>query len=267
MNQHRIIPTRNFLLGSEAVANVLLGRSNPSRFILIEGRAGTGKSTLANALLKTYEGSILYSVSELETPRSLVSGLVDAVHGFGVTTYTSRASSRVLHARLLQDLEYAGWPPLLLDEADRLDRMRNGISLLEVVRDIHDRGNSPIILFSIAHLARRLANPNGGYAEAFSSRIAAHVRFERASLEDGELLAQHLGLKFDADLIAHCVEVSRGSFRPLVGLFAEIERVAKAAGVNKLNLAKWKQLSSYAGMPASAPRRIGRPSEAPKAVA
>jgi hypothetical protein len=68
-------------------------------------------------------------------------------------------------------------------------------------------------------------------------------------------------VKFDGDLIAHCVAASGGSFRPLLDLFAEIEQLAKTAGTRSLSLAKYRQLASFAGMPAAAPtRRVGRSS-------
>jgi Cdc6-like AAA superfamily ATPase len=265
-----IVNTRNPLLLGETIAQLLARPPESGRFGIVEGPAGTGKTTTAKMLAKRF-GGIYFSVRELESPRSLFVGLLDLLGG-----WTEELRLHRLHALLMYELERKRWPVLLLDEADRLDKKsRDGVSLLEVVRDVHDRSLSPIILFSISHLARRLANATGGgYEEAFSSRVAAHVRFERASLEDAELLAERLveDVKFDGDLIAHCVTVSGGSFRPLLGLFAEIEQLAQTAGMRTMSLAKYRQLASFAGMPASPPtRRAGRSSaptlKGPKAIA
>ncbi len=271
--KNKIAPTRNVLLCSEALTPlVTLARwedSGRGRFVVIDGPAGTGKTTIAKYLAEKFNG-IFYRVPELATPRSFFSDLVSAVNHFTVGLH----SAQRLFERLIADLAARGWPPIFLDESDRLDRVRGGVSLLECARDVHDSSGCPILLFSIANLARRLANPAGGYAEAFSSRVAARIRFERASQEDAELLAQSLleDVKLDADLIAHCVAASGGSFRPLLALYAEIERLARAAGIDKVGLAKYQQLASFAGLPAAAPARRAKsngaePERPKKAVA
>jgi|GEM_PF-1992239 len=261
MKQNILVPTRNVLLLSQAVEQISAMGADSAMFVLVSGPAGTGKSSAARMLAKQRRG-VYYSVAEGETARSLLSGLLDPLNG-----WAENMPARQLRDYLLGELEHRHWPPLLLDEADRLDVTRNQVNLLEVVRDIHDRAHSPIVLFSIAHLARRLANPTGGdYAEAFSSRVAMQIKFERASLEDCELLAERLleGVKFAGELIAHCLTVSGGSFRPLLGLYAEIEQLAKTAGIDKIGLRKYEQLRSFAGLPAPAPARRAK-SSAPEA--
>jgi hypothetical protein len=78
-------------------------------------------------------------------------------------------------------------------------------------------------------------------------------------LVDAELLARSLieDVKLDADLLQQCVSESGGSYRPLLRLFEQIERTAKSAGIRTVSLAKWRQLASFAGLPAGAepPRR------------
>lgn len=255
MKRNVFVPTRNALLLSETIAEILARRSGAARFAVVSGPAGTGKSTVARNAAKQ-SGGICFSVRETETARSLYSGIVNALNG-GVIVELH--STQKLFERLVANLESAGWPPLLLDEADRLDRTRGGISLLEATRDIHDFTGSPIVLFSIGHLARRLANPAGGYQEAFATRAVTQIRFERADLSDAQLLAQNLleDLQLDLDLLEYCVSVSGGSYRPMLAMFEEIDRSAKAAGIRSLGLVKWRQLFGFAGLPAGAesPRR------------
>jgi DNA transposition AAA+ family ATPase len=258
MKQNLIVPTRNPLLLGETIAEVLAGRPGAARLAVVEGPAGTGKTSVAKNAAKQ-SGGIFFSVPEIVTACSLYSGIVNAANRGVIVELHS--TQRLLE-RLISDLENAGWPPIFLDEADRLDRVRGGISLLEATRDIHDFSGSPIVLFSIGPLARRLLSPMGGLPEAFSTRVVKQIRFERASLEDAQLLAQRLleDVKFDADLIAHCVAASGGSFRPLLALYSEIERLARAAGIDKIGLAKYQQLASFAGLPAPAPARRAKSS-------
>lgn len=252
MKADLLIPTRNVLQLGEAIESAVSRRPGSGRLVVCEGPAGTGKTSSAKAIAMRYRGAY-YSVPELITPRSLISGIVDSLVGWRVDMYSVQA----LHERLFEELEQREWPPLLIDEADRLDRVRGGCHLLEVVRDIHDhaRCKSPIILLSIGRLARRLENATG-YAAAVSTRICARVAFSKCTLKDAKLLASGLleGVKLDDDLIAHCLAQSRDSIRPLLGLYAEIEQIARAAEIQTVSLAKWEQLASYAAPSAPAPR-------------
>ena len=263
MKQNVIAPTRNALLLGEILAEIsahrLGHRPGSARFAVVEGPAGAGKTTAARNAAKQ-SGGIFFSVPEIVTPRSLYSGIVNAANGGVIVELHS--TQRLLE-RLISDLENAAWPSIFLDEADRLDRVRGGISLLEATRDVHDFSASAIVLFSIGPLSRRLANPVGGYQEAFSSRVITRIQFERADIQDAQLLGQHLlDVKLDADLLQHCVSASGGSYRPMLAMFEEIERIAKAAGIRSLGLGKWRQLSSFAGLPAPAPARRAKSSEA-----
>ena len=249
MKRNVFVPTRNALLLSETIAEILARRSGAARFAVVSGPAGTGKSTVARNAAKQ-SGGICFSVRETETARSLYSGIVNALNG-GVIVELH--STQKLFERLVANLESAGWPPLLLDEADRLDRTRGGISLLEATRDIHDFTGSPIVLFSIGHLAR------AGESRRRLSRSVRNPRrhadsIERADLSDAQLLAQNLleDLQLDLDLLEYCVSVSGGSYRPMLAMFEEIERSAKAAGIRSLGLVKWRQLFGFAGLPAGA---------------
>lgn len=245
----KLVGTRNLCAAAEAIENLRDCQStNSAPCLLIDGIAGTGKTSSAKMLAKQY-GGVYFSACELETAHSLLSGLLNALVGWRV----EQLHSYTLRQRLLDELEGNGWPLIFLDEVDRLDRNRNGVNLLELVRDLIDHGRSPVIMFSIARLARRLANPTG-YGAALSSRIVAHLRFERASLDDARLLASELleSVSFDDGLLADLLAVSGGSMRPLMRLFGEAEALARAAKISLLSAAKFKQLAQFAGRPALA---------------
>jgi DNA transposition AAA+ family ATPase len=266
MKREIVQNTRNGLLFREMVEQLRVMGPACGQFGFVEGPAGVGKTSFAKLFAEKF-GAVYYSIAELETAHTLLGGIDKALNGFTSSEY----GQRLWLSRLIEDLRRRHWPLILLDEADRLDRIRHGVCLLEVIRDVHDRGESPIILLSISHLARRLANPTGGYAEAFSSRVGARVRFEGAELIDAELLARSLieDVRLDADLLQQCVSESGGSYRPLLRLFEQIERTAKSAGIRTVSLAKWRQLASFAGLPAGseAPRRQNAKQSAKDAAA
>jgi SpoVK/Ycf46/Vps4 family AAA+-type ATPase len=132
-NEIEIVRTRNNLLLGETLAQLLACRLESSRFAIVQGPAGTGKTTTAKAFAKQFRG-LYFSVRELESPRSLFVGLLELMN-----EWTEELRLDALHHRLIYALAHKGWPPIFFDEADRLDKVRNGVSLLEVVRDVHDR--------------------------------------------------------------------------------------------------------------------------------
>lgn len=231
--------TRNVVSLSSALEG--LGRAD-ERFLLVVGPAGTGKSTAARKLAERC-GGVYYSAREGETARSLLSALVNALCGWSVDFY----SVQKLRERLLDELEERGWPPVFLDEADRLDRQRNGVHFLDIVRDLHDHGHSAFVLLSIQRLARKWASPTS-YFEAFTTRTAARIDFERPDLGDAEVLARAAcRVRLGSDLVADCLSASGGSMRPLMARFREVEKTASAAGLGFIDLAAWQRLCALSG--------------------
>jgi DNA transposition AAA+ family ATPase len=239
----------------EAIERSLSRRPGSGRLVVINGAAGTGKTSSAKAIAKQYHG-VYFSVPEMVTGRALISGVLDSMVGWRVELHRVEA----LWERLLIELERRGWPPIFFDEADRLNRTIHSCHLIEIVRDLHDEAEckSPIVLLSIGKLARHLTNATG-YAAAVSTRVCASVHFEAGSLKDAKLLARELleGVTLTDDLIADCMAQSGGSFRPLLGLYSEIEQVCRAAEIETVSLAAWEQLSTYAA-PSAAPSRVSK---------
>jgi hypothetical protein len=86
----------------------------------------------------------------------------------------------------------------------------------------------------VSQLAQRLVVPHHLFEETLSSRLAVQTEFERPSIKDAARLARELveDLEFDRDLVTWALRASRGSIRPLVKIFAEIEAAAVDAGIS-----------------------------------
>jgi hypothetical protein len=119
---------------------------------------------------------------------------------------------------------------------------------MQLCRDLSDQGGAVIVFVSVKRLATRLAKPDV-YDETICTRLATDsIRFARPSLADAQKLADELlDVVLDSDVVASALAASDHSIRPLMAAFAEIERVATAAKVDRLSLARWEELKATAG--------------------
>lgn len=120
----------------------------------------------------------------------------------------------------------ATWVELILvDEADRLK-----LTTLEEWRDRYDRGHFGLVLIGMPGIEKRLAR----YAQ-FYSRVGFVHEFRPLSGEELRFVLayqwQQLGLVYDADnaedvaALALAAQFTRGNFRLIERLFAQVERI------------------------------------------
>jgi DNA transposition AAA+ family ATPase len=120
----------------------------------------------------------------------------------------------------------ADWVELIqVDEADRLK-----LTTLEELRDRYDRGRFGLVLIGMPGIEKRLAR----YAQ-FYSRVGFVHEFRLLAGEELRFVLayqwQQLGLVFDPDdasdvaALALAAQVTRGNFRLIERLFAQVERI------------------------------------------
>jgi DNA transposition AAA+ family ATPase len=248
------VETDNAIRGSEAIERALsekqLGPGNGRRIVSIEGPAGTGKTAFMKRILPDHKGVMVRACETWKSPRPMLSDVAFETNGY----YVAERSVHDLLVRVTEDLICREVKVLVFDEADYFES-GGRFELLNLARDISDITRCLIILLSVDRLAARFARP-GPYTATVTSRLAARVQFRRASLDDALLLAKGLlEIAFEEDLIADCLARSEGSLRLLLSLFNEIEGMAIAAGINRLSLTKWRQMSALSGLPAKPERR------------
>lgn len=166
--------------------------------------------------------SIVYTPTVTTTPKRL-GDQVDAL-----CRSLSWAVEELVHADNPQRSarRRADWVELILvDEADRLK-----LTALEELRDRYDRGRFGLVLIGMPGIEKRLAR----YAQ-FYSRVGFVHEFRLLSGEELRFVLayqwQQLGLVFDPDdasgvaALALAAQLTRGNFRLIERLFAQVERI------------------------------------------
>ena len=166
--------------------------------------------------------SIVYTPTVTTTPKQLgqqVDQLCNAL---------SRTVEELLHPDdpWLYHRQRAAWVELILvDEADRLK-----LTTLEELRDRYDRGRFGLVLIGMPGIEKRLAR----YAQ-FYSRVGFVHEFRLLSGDELRFVLayqwQLLGLVYDADnaedvaALTLAAQITRGNFRLIERLFAQVERI------------------------------------------
>ena len=136
--------------------------------------------------------------------------------------------------------------PLMIDEFDHCTR---NDGLVELVRDIYEGSQSPIVLAGEEQLPQKLKR-----WERFHSRVLSWVPAQPVSLSDARALAPIYCVDAEVadDLLDHLVKLSGGSVRRVCVNLAGIQEKASLEGWGKVDLKVWGNTPIYTG---EAPRR------------
>lgn len=131
--------------------------------------------------------------------------------------------------------------PLLIDEFDHCTRTDN---MVELVRDIYEGSQSPIILAGEEALPHKLER-----WERFHSRVLVWVPAQPVSLPDARALAPIYcpGITIADDLLSHLVQIAHGSVRRVCVNLAAIAEAAAIEGIRKISLESWGDRELYSG--------------------
>lgn len=132
--------------------------------------------------------------------------------------------------------------PLIIDE---FDYCVGGAGMVELVRDIHEISQSPIILSGEEHLPLKLQR-----WERFHGRVLSWVAAAPVSLADAtELAPLYCNVPCADDFLQLLVNESGGSVRRVCVNLAAAEQAAADGGWRKIDAATWGKRPIYSGKP------------------
>lgn len=139
--------------------------------------------------------------------------------------------------------------PLILDEADYLLN-KNG--MVELVRDIYEGSQAPILLVGEEQLPSKLKK-----FERFHGRVLSWIPAQPVTQADAEILASVYApnLRIDADLLKHMVEIAHGSVRRVTVNLVNLSEAAAVHGYDYANLASVGKMQGFEFYMGEVPKR------------
>lgn len=135
--------------------------------------------------------------------------------------------------------------PLIIDEMDHVVAKKS----VEVIRDIYESSNAPILLIGEEHLETRLRA-----WERFHNRMLDWVPAQPADLDDVRQLARLYctDVAIADDLLARIQEVGRGAIRRICVNIERVRQHALTEGLDRIDNQRWGNRELFTG---EAPRR------------
>jgi DNA transposition AAA+ family ATPase len=228
----KVVQTKNALMLDSALDEAMdLGPTIP-KLVFVTGKSGLGKTTCVAG--PAYRHRAVYLRADAVVT---LASLLDAIcFELGVDGGRKNADRlRAIRAALKDDPR-----PVIVDEADFLTRDGR---MLEVLRDIHDLTDVPVVLIGMDGMERKLAaHPQ------FARRITQRVEFRPADLEDSALLAKELcEVEVAKDLVARMHRRARGSIGHMVVALTHFESFAKGHRWKSINAEQWGERPMFLG--------------------
>lgn len=165
--------------------------------------------------------AVFYTATVSNTPNTLNSGLSRHISNLG-------AAKLAVEKAELQEIALRGseaCPLVIVDEADRLS-----LKSFEHLRDMYDRNGFGLILLGMPGLEKRLAR----YPQLYS-RVGFVHEFKPLSKDEMRFLferqSEAFGIVFNPDIfpeaeaMAAIIRITRGNFRLIERLFAQMKRI------------------------------------------
>jgi DNA transposition AAA+ family ATPase len=201
--------------------------ANP-RMLLFEGFTGAGKSTTLASLLNRYADAIYIRMTSVMTCTTLSLAILRELDID--TPRRSLQENLEVIAERMNERQVA----LFIDEADYAFKNNR---LIDLIRDIYDLTNLPVVLVGMDGIGKKLGNN-----KQLDRRVTRRVRFQSLNRNDGRVLADSLcDVRFEDDLVDHYLEKVKGSIALAVVALAKIEKYAKKQGYSNIGLAQWSE--------------------------
>ena len=193
------------------VENLLNKPKNIPKMGLIYGEPGLGKSQTALWLACKYD-AIYLRATNLMTGRWLLEEIAKEMAE--IPRYLTSDNFNLIVQKLKQK------PQLII--VDEIDYLMNNLKTIEILRDIHDETNCPIIFVGMGLTHKKLER----YKHLFD-RFSEIVKFETFGVNDiAQIINQLAEIKFTTDSIEY-IHKKYNRFRQIVQRINQLEIVAK----------------------------------------
>lgn len=202
------------------VENLLNKPKNIPKMGLIYGEPGLGKSQTALWLACKYD-AIYLRATNLMTGRWLLEEIVNEMDE--IPRYLTSDNFNLIVQKLKQK------PQLII--VDEIDYLMNNLKTIEILRDIHDETDCPIIFIGMGLAHKKLEKYKHLY-----DRFSEIVKFETFGVNDiSQIINQLAEIKFTTDSIEY-IHKKYNRFRQIVQLINQLETVAKDNNLTEINL-------------------------------
>lgn len=202
------------------VENLINKPKNIPKMGLIYGEPGLGKSQTALWLACKYD-AIYLRATNLMTGRWLLEELVKELNE--IPRYLTSDNFNLIVQKLKQK------PKLII--VDEIDYLMNNLKMIEILRDIHDETDCPIILVGMGLAHKKLER----YKHLFD-RFSEIVKFEIFSVNDLKQIFEQLSeITVNIDAIEY-IHKKYNRFRQIVKLINQLEIVTKENNLEEITL-------------------------------
>lgn len=193
------------------VENLINKPKNIPKMGLIYGEPGLGKSQTALWLACKYD-AIYLRATNLMTGRWLLEEIAKEMDE--IPRYLTSDNFNLIVQKLKQK------PQLII--VDEIDYLMNNLKTIEILRDIHDETNCPIIFVGMGLSHKKLER----YKHLFD-RFSEIVKFETFGVNDlSQIVSQLSEVTFTPDAVEY-IHTKYNRFRQIVQLINQMETFAK----------------------------------------
>ena len=224
--KRNFIKTQNVKNFIGLVENLLNKPKNIPKMGLIYGEPGLGKSQTALWLACKYD-AIYLRATNLMTGRWLLEEIAKEMDE--IPRYLTSDNFNLIIQKLKQK------PQLII--VDEIDYLMNNLKTIEILRDIHDETDCPIIFVGMGLAHKKLER----YKHLFD-RFSEIVKFETFGVNDiAQIINQLAEIKFTTDSIKY-IHKKYNRFRQIVQQINQLEIVAKDNNLQEITLDVIKEI-------------------------
>lgn len=208
------------------VKNLVNKPKNIPKMGLVYGEPGLGKTQTALWLACKYDG-IYLRASNLMTGRWLLDGLIKEMDE--LPRYLTSDNFNLVVKKLKAN------PKVIF--IDEIDYLMNNFKTVEILRDLHDETDCPIIIIGMGLAHRKLERYKHLY-----DRFSEILKFETFGVSDITQIVNELSqVPISADAIEY-IHQKYNRFRQIVQLINKLETLTKENNLTEINMEVIRQI-------------------------